>query len=176
MARKRRNTKPHEKLAAALAKLKELQADGRRVFQSDEFARVYRKRLITQGFLREIIKGWLISSSPGTAQGDTTQWYASFWEFCARYCDSRFDDEWHLSPEQSLLLHAENTVIPDQVVISSPRGTNNKLDLLFNTSLYDLREPQMPAEPDLAVRDGLTLFSPAAALVRVSDTFFTRNP
>ena len=40
MARKRRNTKPHEKLAASLAKLKELQTDGRRVFQSDEFARV----------------------------------------------------------------------------------------------------------------------------------------
>ena len=34
----------------------------------------------------------------------------------------------------------------------------------------------MPPAADLALRDGLRLFSPAAALVRVSETFFTRNP
>ena len=75
------------------------------------------------------MKGWLISSSPGARAGDSTPWYASFWEFCARYCDSeRFGDEWHLSPEQSVLLLAENTVIPRQVVVYSPKGTNHNLD------------------------------------------------
>ena len=34
----------------------------------------------------------------------------------------------------------------------------------------------MPPAADLTERDGLQLFSPAAALVRVSETFFTRNP
>ena len=38
------------------------------------------------GFLQEVIKGWLISSNPGAREGDSTPWYASFWEFCARYC------------------------------------------------------------------------------------------
>ena len=176
MARKRRNTKPHEKLAAALAKLKDLQTDGRRVFQSDEFARVYRKRLITQGFLREVIKGWLISSSPGTTQDDTTPWYASFWEFCSRYCDSRFGNAWHLSPEQSLLLHAENTVIPNQVVIYSPKGANNTVKLLFDTSIYDLKQKQMLPAEDLTVKDGLRLFTPAAALSKVPEAFLARHP
>ena len=176
MARKRRNTTPHEKLAAALAKLKELQTDGRRVFQSDEFARVYRKLLITQGFLREVIKGWLISSSPGTAQGDTTPWYALFWEFCSRYCDSRFGNAWHLSPEQSLLLLAENTVIPNQVVIYSPKGTNNTVKLLFDTSIYDLKQKQMLSAEDLTVKDGLRLFTPAAALSKVPEAFLARHP
>src|SRR5208283_3751265 len=36
--------------------------------------------------------------------------------------------------------------------------------------------PAMPATADLVVRDGLRLFSPAAALVRVAESFFSRNP
>src|SRR5208283_5800375 len=36
--------------------------------------------------------------------------------------------------------------------------------------------PAMPATADLVVRDGLRLFSPAAALVRVAESFFRRNP
>jgi hypothetical protein len=56
----------------------------------------------------------------------------------------RFADEWRLSPEQSLLLHAENTVIPAHVIVYSTREMNNKITLLFNTSLYDLKQPQMP--------------------------------
>ena len=96
------------------------------------------------GFLQEVMKGWLISSSPSARTGDSTPWYASFWEFCARYCDDRFADEWHLSPEQSLLLHAQNTVIPTQVVVYSPKGTNHTMNLLFGTSLYDLKQAEMP--------------------------------
>jgi hypothetical protein len=36
---------PSEKLAASLAVLHSLQADGRRVFKSDQFTRVHRERL-----------------------------------------------------------------------------------------------------------------------------------
>ena len=167
---------PNEKLATSLAAIQELQKGGRRVFQSRELSRVHRERLLENGFLQEVIKGWLISSSPSARQSDSTPWHASFWEFCARYCDVRFGAEWHLSPEQSLLLHAENTVIPSQVIINSPRGTNNNINLLFGTSLYDLKVAQMPREADLTERDGLRMFSPAAALVRGSETFFNRNP
>jgi hypothetical protein len=167
---------PHEKLAASITALQKLQKEGRRVFRSDELSRVHRERLLQNGFVQEVMRGWLISSSPGTRAGNSTPWYASFWEFCARYCEERFGDEWHLSPEQSLLLHSENTVIPFQTVINSPKGTNNKINLLFDTSLYDLKEPRMPPPADLTVRDGLRLFVPTAALVRVSETFFNRNP
>ena len=167
---------PNEKLAASLSILQGLQKGGRRVFQSNELSRVHRDRLLKHGFLLSVMKGWLISSNPGAQAGDSTPWFASFWEFCAQYCKERFGEEWHLSPEQSLLLHAENTIIPSQVIVYSPKGHNNTISLLFRTSLYDLKEQQFPAPKDLVVRNGLRLFSPGAALIRVPESFFVRNP
>ena len=167
---------PNEKLAESLDVLKELQQGNRRVFRSDDLSRVHRERLVENGFLQEVMKGWLISSSPDTQAGESTPWHASFWEFCARYCDERFGELWHLSPEQSLFLHGERTVIPDQLVVHSPKATNNDIPLLFGTTLYDLKTAEMPASTALMVRDGLRLFTPAAALVRVPESFFQMYP
>ena len=166
---------PAEKLASSLAQLEKLQKAGRRVFRSAELTRLHRERLVRNGFLREVMKGWLVSSGPDADPGDTTPWYASFWEFCASYCTARFGGAWHLSPEQSLLLHAENTLIPRQVVIHTPRGANNRVELPFDTSLYDLKRKDMPPHADLTTRDGLRLFMPEAALIRVPEGFFARN-
>lgn len=168
--------RPGEKLAASLEVLHSLQAEGQRVFKSDQFTRVHRERLLRHGVLRPIIKGWLMSSHPETAVGDTTPWQASFWEFCARYSTDRFGNEWHLSPELTILLHAGVAAIPRQVVVYTPRGTNNTIDLPFDTSLYDLMTGAMPPEEDLVERDDLRLLAPAAALVRVPESFFTRYP
>src|SRR5205823_4380973 len=169
-------TTPNEKLAESLAVLQKLQKGGQRVFRSEDLSRTHRERLLRNGFLQEVMRGWLISSSPSARAGDSTPWYASFWQFCGRYCNDRFGDLWHLSPEQSILLNAENTVIPAQVVIYSPKGTNHTLELLFGTSLYDLKQVEMPAEADVSVRNGLRLFSPAAALVKAPEAFFSRHP
>lgn len=168
--------KPNEKLAASLAQLEKLQKGGRRVVRSTELTRVHRERLLRNGFLQEVMKGWLISSSPNADPGDTTSWYASFWEFCVSYCTARFGDAWHLSPEQSLLLHAESTVIPRQIIIYTPKGTNNTVELLFGTSLLDLKQKDIPADKDITTRDGLKLLAPEAALVKVTEAFFVRNP
>lgn len=100
------------------------------------------------------MKGWLISTSLSVRDGDSSPWYASFWEFCAWYCQERFGTEWFLSPEQSLAIHGENMVIPQQVVVNSPKGSNNEVKLLFGTSLYDLKVPDTPAG---------RIWSPAAA-------------
>jgi fido (protein-threonine AMPylation protein) len=167
---------PNEKLAEALSELEKLQAGGKRVFKSDELTRVHRERLLHAGWLQQVIRGWLIASSPGTAPGESTPWFASFWDFCARYCEERFATAWHLSAEQSLLLQAENTVIPPQVIVYSPKGTNNTISLLFGTSFYDLKEPQPPPDADLLVRDGLRLFSIEAALIKVPEAFFAAKP
>lgn len=168
--------KPNDKLVESLAALQERQKGGRRIFRSRELSRTHRERLLRNGFLREVMKGWLMASSPSARAGDSTPWYASFWEFCARYCQDRFDDAWHLSPEQSLLLHAQNTVIPTQVVVYSPKGANHTMNLLFGTSVYDLKQAEMPPTADVSVTDGLRLFSPAAAVAKVPKAFFTRNP
>lgn len=167
---------PSEKLAVSLEALRVLQAGGRQVFKSDEFTRVHRERLVRNGFLQPIIKGWLMSSRPGEDPGDTTFWHASFWDFCAQYCSNRFGNMWHLSPELTLLVHAEATAIPRQLVIYTPRGTNNTIELPFNTTLYDLMTRPMPPAGDITLCDGLRLFTPAAALVKVSESFFARHP
>lgn len=167
---------PSEKLAASLTRLEQLQEGGRRVFRSRELTRVHRERLVRSDYLREVMKGWLIASSPDVAPGDTTPWFASFWEFCTAYCTARFGADWHLSPEQSLLLHAENTVIPPQLIIYTPKGTNNSVGLPFGTSLYDLRQREMPPPADLTERDGLNLIAPEAALVAVPAACFVRSP
>ena len=167
---------PNEKLADALSALRELQSGGRRIFKSNELSRVHRERLLQHGFLRDVIKGWLMSTSPQAHPGDTTAWYASFWEFCGRYCGDRFGNEWFLSPEQSLLLHAEATAIPGQVIVNSPKGTNNNQELLFGTSTYDLKVKGMPAAEDLAEKNGLRVYVPEAALVKVTEAFFQRSP
>jgi fido (protein-threonine AMPylation protein) len=153
-----------------------LQTGGRRVFESRELGRIDRERLLQAGFLRPALKGWLLSSSLDTEEGDSTPWHALFWEFCARYCEKRFKDRWHLSPEQSLQHFGENTVTPPQVVVYSPRGTNNAVDLPFGSSIYDLRVQEMPHAAELVVRDGLRMFAPGAALARVSEAFFVRSP
>ena len=167
---------PHEKLAASLEVLQELQAGDRRVFRTGEFSRVHLQRLLRAGFLQRAINGWVISSSPAAAPHDSTPWFASFWEFCARYCQARFGDDWHLSPEQSLLLQAGHTAIPRQLIIYSPRGKNNTLTLPFDTSLYDLKQSRtLPAE-DRAELDGLRLHSVPAALAKVPASFYRRFP
>jgi len=46
------------------------------------------------------------------------------------------------------------------------------MSLLTGTSLYDLKLPQMPSAADLMVRDGLRIFTAAAAMIRVPESFF----
>jgi fido (protein-threonine AMPylation protein) len=166
----------NEKLSASLEELRLLQQDGSRIFASSELSRTTRERLVKHGYLQEVMRGWLISASPDARPGDTTPWFASFWEFCRRYCEHSFGAEWHLSPEQSLLLHAENTAIPKQVIVHSPAAGNNRVDLLFGTSLFALRVPEMPPERDLEVAHGVRLFRIEAGLTRAQPDFFVRYP
>lgn len=167
---------PREKFADSLQALHDLQADGHRVFRTSELSRTHLRRLLGTGFLQRAAKGWVISSSPAALPYDSTPWFASFWEFCARYCETRFGDDWRLSPEQSLLLHAGHTAIPRQLIVHSPKGKNNTLALPFETSLYDLKQPRpLPAE-DRAGLDGLRLYSVPAALVKAPPSFYRRFP
>jgi hypothetical protein len=75
-----------------------------------------------------------------------------------------------------LLISAENTVIPPQVIIYSPKGANNTTALLFGTSLYDLKEGQPTSSGDLIVKDGLRLFAIEPALTKVPEAFFAAKP
>lgn len=166
----------NKKLAASLEILADLQGEGRRIFASTEISRTHRDRLKRAGFVAPVIKGWWIATDPVARPGDTTAWYASFWEFCSRYCSSRFGHDWHLSPELSLLLHAEATEVPSQLVVHAADGTNNAIDLPFGTSLFDYAVESLPEDSLLTDREGLRLLTAAGALVRVQPGFFRHRP
>ena len=92
---------PRDKLAESLAVLKKLQDDDIVAIHTKNMTRTHRERLVRSGFIREVMKGWYIPSRPEEQTGESTAWYATFWEFCADYLNSRFGDQWCLSPEQS---------------------------------------------------------------------------
>ena len=121
------------------------------------------------------MKGWYIPSRPAGAAGDSTTWYASFWAFVAAYLRNRFDDNWALSPEQSLSLHVGNQSVPTQLVVRSPNARNRPTPLPHGTSLLDIRAA-LPDGRDIEVKDGLRLFSLPAALSASSPAFFRHNP
>ena len=166
---------PKEKLAESLEALHKLQGQGVVAIRSADLRRLDRERLVESGFLQEVMKGWYIPWRPDEAPGDSTAWYASFWDFCAAYLSERFGKEWCLSPEQSLSLHGGNRTVPPQLLVRTPKGGNKPTALPHGTSLFDVRNA-MPKDNEIAERDGLRLFSVPAALVAVSEDFFRRHP
>src|SRR5438270_13145849 len=115
-------------------------------------------------------------ASPTARVGDSTPWYASFWEFCARYSAERFGDEWHLSAEEVALAARRKTVVPEQIVVCSPKGTNHLINPLHGTSLYDLKVPGIPPAENLVLRDGLRVCSTAATPGGVAGLSPARKP
>lgn len=166
---------PQEKLAESLEALKQLQDRRVVAIRARDLKRVHRERLLKNGFLQEVMKGWYIPARPDAAAGESTGWYASFWPFCAAYLRHRFGDRWCLSPEQSLALHASNHAVPSQLLVRSPKGGNKATALPFDTSLFDVRA-SLPNDKDAAEKEGLRLFSLPAALIASSPTFFENSP
>src|ERR1035437_4136187 len=166
---------PSEKLAQSLEILGKLQnAAGTAAIRSRDLTRTHRERLIANGFLQEVIKGWFIPSRPDEVRGESTAWYASFWRFCAVYLEERFGRDWSLSPEQSLCLHSANWTVPRQLVVRSPKARNKITALPHKTSLLDLRAA-LPAARDHDEKQGIRVFSLESALIACSPQFFARN-
>jgi uncharacterized membrane protein YkvA (DUF1232 family) len=166
---------PSGKLAESLSVLKVLQDQGRVAVRTAELTRTHRERLLRNGFIREVMKGWYIPARPDEPAGESTSWYASFWGFCAAYLSERFESAWCLSPEQSLSLHTGNWSVPRQLLVRVPRGGNKPTGLLFDTSIFDLRL-ELPAKQDMEVRDGLRIFNLPAALVACAPSYFKTRP
>jgi hypothetical protein len=76
---------PHKKLAESLEVLRALQERGVVVVRSGDLTRTHRERLVKNGFLQVVMKGWYIPVHPDEVAGESTAWYASFWGFCAVY-------------------------------------------------------------------------------------------
>lgn len=167
---------PPEKLAESLAELQKLQdSRGIAIIRAGDLSRTHRERLADNGFIREVIKGWYISHRPDERQGDTTSWYVSYWDFIGTYIDSRFGTDWCLSPEQSLSLHCGNLTVPTQLLIRSPKASNNVVGLLHGHSVLDSKL-DIPLSQERTKIKGVQVTSLTMGLVTVNADFFARNP
>jgi len=141
------------------------------VIRSEEMERTDRELLIRTRWLQEIIKGWYLLAKPENA-GDSSIWYAHFWEFLRVYLRHRFGKEYCLSAENSLDLHTGTTIIPKKVIVISAKGTG-PLELPFGTSIYVYKD-QIPKEK--IELQGLQIMVLSYALCRVSGAYFKQNP
>lgn len=159
---------PSEKLAQSLDQLRTLQnKSGLAVVTSGQLSRTHLERLVKNGFLQEVLKGWYISSRPDSLPGDTTTWYTSYWHFVVAYATVRFGGDWSLSADQSLALHTGNSLVPSQLIIRSPKANNNIVTLLHGTSLLLLRA-DLPDEIVMDPLYGLRLYKLPEAIVTAS--------
>ncbi len=163
---------PQDKLAESLAVLKKLQDQGIVAIQTKNMTRTHRERLVKNGFIKEVMKGWYIPARPEDPPGESTAWYASFWGFCGDYLESRFGDQWCLSPEHSLSLHGGNRTVPHQLLVRSPKGGNKPVTLLHETSILDLRL-NLPGRKDMEIRENLRMMTLPAALISCAPGYFS---
>jgi fido (protein-threonine AMPylation protein) len=166
---------PSEKLAQSLESLEQLQSHGKVAVRSSDLSRIHRERLLKNGFIGQIMKGWYIPTRPDQPVGESTAWFASFWQFCSDYFSDRFDDEWCLSPEHSLCLQVGNRTVPHQLIVRTLKGNNNNTLLPNDISILDVQMP-IPSKMHLERKDGLNVYSLPAALVFSSPTLFRQNP
>lgn len=167
---------PKEKLAEALKQLRELQKTGIvAIHTSDLPNRLTRFLLEKHRFINEVSKGWYISTDPTEQPGTTTSWFSFYWAFVARFINSKYQDDWCLSAEQSILIHAGNFGIPQQLLVRNPGASNHATPLPHKTSLFNLRA-ELPASQHIEVKYGLNVYTPQAALIYSSPMVYKANP
>lgn len=165
---------PGEKLAESLEKLKVIQDQGLVAIKASDLTRGHRERLVKNGFIREVIKGWYIAAPHDEQKGDSTSWFSSFWGFCSRYLEDRYGDDYCISAEQSLMLHAENSSVPTQLIIRSPKGNNSPTSLLFGTSLFVMKSP-LPNVAEIERKHGVRIVNLPSSIVHSTPSIFTRQ-
>lgn len=163
---------PSEKLAESLEALKELQDKGIIAIKASELSRLHRVRLLSTGFLTQIVRGWYLSTPSTEQQGNSTSWYANYWDFCERYLKDRYGNNYCISPEQSLQLHSGNWSVPKQLIIRSI--TNSKTPLPHGTSLFSIKS-NLATSKDIEIINGIRVLSLPASLIYSSPLIFTNN-
>ncbi|TPW18609.1 MAG: hypothetical protein FD130_131, partial [Halothiobacillaceae bacterium] len=106
-------------LAASLERVKQVAQDN--IVQAAHMGRADRERLLKNGWLTPIIRGWYILGQP-SGQGETTQWYAAYWHFMRHYLAERFGQAYCLSPESSLDFFLDQNNVPQQLMVMAGSG------------------------------------------------------
>jgi fido (protein-threonine AMPylation protein) len=165
----------NKRLAAALETLKQLQDDRVVAIHTDQIKSVkHRQLLLKYGFIREASRGWYIASNPNEKVGETTSWFSAFWDFIPVYLDRKYGENWCLSADQSLFLHAQNFGIPPQLLVRSPQANNKPTPMLHGTSVFNLKM-EIPPKALTVQINGIRMYSLSAALIYASPGIFATH-
>jgi hypothetical protein len=145
------------------------------VIHTSEMPRTDRELLLKTGWLEEIIKGWYLLTRPDVRPGDSSAWYAAFWDFLYVYLSRFCKENYCLSAENSLGLHLGVTIIPKQVVVIASKGRGSPIKLPFDTSLLIYAAPTPPLSDQEKIQK-LQVMSLPYALCKTSPTFFQNQP
>lgn len=167
---------PNELLAKSLTALADIQKAGKHVVRGAELPRMDRVRLLKAGFLEEVVRGWYLPSRPDAQPGSSAAWFAGMREFIAGYCEERFGTNWHVCPDQSLMLLTGERTLPKQLQVWAPAANNQRMALPHESSLFLYRAPRLCESEASADAAGLRLATLPAALVAVGPAFFTQQP
>ena len=160
----------------ALTELHGVLGSERGVVRGPELKNATRVLLLEKGFLREILKGWYFVSDPAADAGDTTPFFANFWEYLGKYLSERFDTGYCLTAEQSLLRHAQHNVVPRQVNVMLALEQSQIQPLAYgHTVLLYPGKKSFPTEEKVRVVDGLRCMDLPYCLVMLTPRAFKSN-
>ncbi len=165
--------KAHIKLADALQRANSVAR--KQVVKSASLGRADREMLAERGYLQDICKGWFLLNRPVEKDGESTAWYAAFWDFLAVYLEDRFGTDYCLSAASSLDAHTGANVIPQQIIVITAHGGKMVMELPHNTSLLIYQDAKnLPRTVEMV--HGVRVMPLTMALCRISPVFFESQP
>lgn len=165
---------PRQKLTRALEELHGALGSERGVVRGSQLTNSNRLLLLKHGYLREILKGWYFVSDPLSEPGDTTPFFANFWEYLARYLNERFGSTGYcLTSEHSLLRHAQYSVIPKTVHVLLASNQSHVQELAFGHTIAMFPgKSTFPNASQTVEIDGLRCMSMPYCLVNLPPRHF----
>ena len=162
-----------QKLAKALTELHQVLGSEQGVVRGKQIKNATRVLLLERGYLREILKGWYFVSDPLAELGDTTPFFANYWEYLASYLTERFGNDYCLTAEHSLLRQAHHNVVPKQVNVMLAVNQSQIQELAFGHSvaLYPGGK-SFPAPIDQESLMGVRCMSAPYCLVMLNPRYF----
>lgn len=151
------------------------QKNGNHILHTSEITRTDRELLLHHHWLEEIIRGWYHVVPPDLPPGDSTAWYAIFWDFLNLYLKYHYGNEYCLSAESSIDLHLGNSAIPKQIIVIASRGSGSPLSLPYQTSLLVYADPNHIPEKRVEIR-GIQVMPLEYALCKITPVYFQRYP
>lgn len=163
----------HQLLAKSLHRAKKVAQQ--HIVKSADISRMDRERLLKAGSLQRIIRGWYILCQPHTIKGESTIWYASYWDFITQYLNSRFGEHYCLSATSSMDLYLGKNTVPKQIVVMIKQGGSTVIPLPFETSLMLYLE-----DTDYSDRvnhlHGINVLTFEYALSKLPANFYRQHP